>query len=577
MNDPETPHTVKYPLGTVTAENIRTEETAWGDINCSVILFDDTTVKIGFSIHDGLRVVEGLANLSILSDGNNMLDLIRENTIHTIVALSKSLGARFVAASVELVLEEMCPGLSTHIWRRLDVVCVLSKEQARVAGACDDPDIYLGEKADSAAQECVSCFSPDYNPARTFGFRNQVMPDAEMVIKLVDGMRDYEGTFHKHTSTTVLKYIPEPDAEAFRITQTNHNLLQGVANPEVRFDAEKQASINEWIRSNAERYWLTPGGPLAPGGADVVVIDDPQMPVRKDLVEQVGSPQERVWQWILDYMKDVDVIMSHAVEKSVHHSVPFNTIGLMPACTDRLDGQNKPLRTWDLKFYHRNFRIVCNEQKANHLLYPAREYITQIARFDPSKGIPDVIESYHQLCNRITRDAPEMLPPQSLICGHGAIDDPDAEIVFAETRELLQYSRYATIANDVAVVRIEPWKIVLQLSLLEGLEVKVSEALRHGKPVVATRAAGISWQIEHGKSGFLVDVGDTEIVANHIFDLYTNRDRYSRMIKHAKASLARGKGLAPRARWTTDMATEEAGQKYEIGQPILPRNEIDFK
>ncbi|KAG0130323.1 trehalose phosphorylase [Tuber indicum] len=686
MNDAETPRKDTYPPGTVPVERIRTEETAWGDIpiaphymGIAVIFIDDKAVKIGFSIHDGLRVVDGFANLSILSDGDNMLDLIRENTIHTIVALSKSLGAKFVAAGVALGLEEMCPGLSAHIWRRLDVVCVLSKEEARAVGACGDLDIYLGEKADSAARECVSCFSPDYNPARTSGFRNQVMPDREWANKY------YESTFRKHTWTAVLKYahelrgyndgqtkgdlhrppikialfsatpqgggvavrrhalvrfcyqlgvdmswyIPEPDAEAFRIAKTNHSILQGVANPEVRFDAEKQVMINEWIKRNAERYWITPGGPLAPGGADVVVIDDPQMPaliplikkarpevkiiyrspieIRKDLVEPVASTQEQVWQWIWDYVKEADVFISHPVDKFVPQSVPFNTIGLMPACTYRLDGLNKPLRTWDLKFYHRNLRIACNEQNANHLLYPAREYITQIARFDPSKGIPDVIESYHQLCNRITRDAPEMLPPQLLICGHVAIDDPDAELHFAETREMLYNSRYATIANDVVVVRIGPSdqmlkaiihkaKIVLQLSLREGFEVKASEALRHGKPVVATRPVGISLQIDHGKSGFLVDVGDTESVANHLFDLYTNHDLYARMSKHAKASvsdevptvgnaaywfylthhLARGTGLAPAARWLRDTATEE-GQKYDIGQPILPGNGLDSR
>ncbi|KAG0134989.1 hypothetical protein HOY82DRAFT_634149 [Tuber indicum] len=545
----------------------------------AVIVIDDKSVKIGFPIHDGLRVVEGYTCLSSLSDGNNMRDMNREITIHTIVALSKSFGAKFVAAVNSLGLDEMCPGLSAYVWRRLDVVCVLSEEQARAAGACDDIVIYLGEKAHSAAGECVSCFGPDNNPARTIGFRNQVLPNAEGAIQLVDGMRDYEYTFQKHT---------------------------WVANPEERFDADKQALINEWIRSIAERYWLTPGGPLAPGGADVVVIDDPQMPsllplikkarpevkiiyrshieVRKDLVELVGSPQEQIWQWIWDFVKEADVFISHPVDKSVPHSVPFNTLGLMPARTDRLDGLNKPSRKWDLKFYHGNFGVLCNEQKANHLVYPAREYITQIARFDRSNGIPDVVESYRQLCDRITRDAPEMLPPQLLICGHVALDDPDAELLFAETTELLYNSRYYAIAKDVVVVKIGPvWKalitkakIVLQLSLREGFEVKVPHALRHGTPVVAMRAGGSSLQIEHGKSGFLVD---------------------ARMSKHAKANvsdevgtvgnaacwfyltyyLARDTGLEPGGRCLMDMAMEEAGQKCEMGQPILPGNGLDSK
>ena len=140
-------------------------------------------------------------------------------------------------------------------------------------------------------------------------------------------------------------------------------------------------------------------------------------------------------------------------------------------------------------------------------------------------------------------------------------------------------------------------KLVVQLSLREGFEVKVSEALHHGKPVVATRAGGIPLQIQHGKSGFLVNVGDTDAVANHLFDLYTDDDLYTEMSDYAKASvsdevgtvgnaacwlylaakLARGQVLKPNGRWITDMARGEAGQPYEPGEPILPRGGVNVK
>ena len=172
-----------------------------------------------------------------------------------------------------------------------------------------------------------------------------------------------------------------------------------MADPEARFDENKQNLLNEWIGSNAKRYWLSSGGPLAPGGADVVIIDDPQMPtlipvikkfrpevkiiyrshieVRSDLVDRPGSPQEQVWQWMWSFIKQADVFISHPVDKFVPHDVPLAMVGLMPACTDwfvslsfelffganryRLDGLNKPLREWDLSFYHHDLRNSCNE------------------------------------------------------------------------------------------------------------------------------------------------------------------------------------------------------------------------
>jgi len=141
-------------------------------------------------------------------------------------------------------------------------------------------------------------------------------------------------------------------------------------------------------------------------------------------------------------------------------------------------------------------------------------------------------------------------------------------------------------------------KIVVQLSLREGFEVKVSEALHHGKPVVATRAGGIPLQIQHGKTGFLVDVGDTEAVANHLFDLYTDEDLYNQMggynaqasvsdevgtvgnaacWLYLAAKLAQGQDLKPNGRWITDMAREEAGQPRGVDEPMLPRGVIDIR
>jgi alpha,alpha-trehalose phosphorylase (configuration-retaining) len=51
-------------------------------------------------------------------------------------------------------------------------------------------------------------------------------------------------------------------------------------------------------------------------------------------------------------------------------------------------------------------------------------------------------------------------------------------------------------------------KIALQLSTREGVEVKVSEAIHAGIPIVASRTGGIPLQIEDGKSGYIVDAGN---------------------------------------------------------------------
>lgn len=115
----------------------------------------------------------------------------------------------------------------------------------------------------------------------------------------------------------------------------------------------------DWLRENAERYWLCKGGPLVPpseGGADVIVIDDPQMPgliplikevtpdrpivyrshiqVRGDLTDTPGTPQEDVWNYFWETIQDASLFISHPVKTFVPSNVPPEKVGYHPASTD---------------------------------------------------------------------------------------------------------------------------------------------------------------------------------------------------------------------------------------------------
>lgn len=140
-------------------------------------------------------------------------------------------------------------------------------------------------------------------------------------------------------------------------------------------------------------------------------------------------------------------------------------------------------------------------------------------------------------------------------------------------------------------------KIACQLSLREGFEIKVSEALHKGIPVIATNAGGIPLQVQDGKSGFLVEVGDTTSVANHIVDLWTDKALYKRMSDYAKtcvtdevstvgsaaswlwmaSKLAKGENLKMRGQWVNDLMRKDTGEEYTEGEPRLPRKGIDLQ
>lgn len=245
--------------------------------------------------------------------------------------------------------------------------------------------------------------------------------------------------------------------------------------------------------------------------------------------------------------------------------------------------------------------------------WPARKYITQVARFDPSKGIPTVIDSYAEF-RRQCETAGITDVPQLIVCGNGSIDDPDANMVYDQAIDQLE-TYYPHLIRDISIMRLSPndqllntliakAHVVLQLSIREGFEVKVSEALHAGRPVIATKVGGIPLQVKDKTNGFLVDPGDWKAVAGHLMDLFTNDDLHKKMSHAARTGVSdevgtvgnalgwfylaarwaedgvveRGKGGLPgNERWVNDMAREEAGCPYSESENRLPRQFTEKK
>ena len=103
------------------------------------------------------------------------------------------------------------------------------------------------------------------------------------------------------------------------------------------------------------------------------------------------------------------------------------------------------------------FRSLCIREKMNELKWPNRDYFIQIARFDPAKGIPNVIDSYARFRKLYaSRSTSEDDIPQLLICGHGAVDDPDASIIYDQVSQLIYSDAYNEYAKDIVVMRLPP-------------------------------------------------------------------------------------------------------------------------
>ncbi len=165
--------------------------------------------------------------------------------------------------------------------------------------------------------------------------------------------------------------------------------------------------------------------------------------------------------------------------------------------------------------------------------------------------------------------------------------------------------KYPELIPDCSVMRLEAHdqllnamianaSVVLQLSTREGFEIKVSEALHAGRPVIATRTGGIPLQVKDGVSGYLVEPGDWQDVAKKLLGLSLDDVLYSRMSEAARngvsdevgtvgnalawfylaskwQELGVEAGLDGNEKWVNDMAREEAGIPYEADENRLPR------
>ncbi|KAH0497668.1 hypothetical protein TgHK011_004957 [Trichoderma gracile] len=626
-------------------------------VGISAVLSGYKTYLVSLAIRDATYLIDFTIQTVTAPEGSNGQDYLAE----------------YIIKSIRGSLKATSPSLCSRLWLELDIVPIAIQQPhehtERIA-------LWLSkrvdEQADSMARKCIMNFGPSLAPLLQVAWRGIVEVDASFQAPLIS-LEDYKTTCSfaswetvMHYAKTLRKhktkiaffsstpqgggvalmrhalvrfsrvmgvdlrwYVPKPHPGVFRVTKNIHNTLQGVSPRGLFISEEEKNSILEWITDNGNRYWFSEGGPLCrpeKGGADIVIIDDPQMPcliplikkltpsrpvfyrshiqIRADLIKDPSSPQADVWDFLWQNIKHADLFISHPMPSFVPHNVPREKVLYMPATTDWLDGLNKPMEIWDTGYYGHLYNIKCRSERMTELQWPRRKYIIQVSRFDPAKGLPTVIDAYACFREQLQKHG-GISAPQLVICGNASVDDPDGTTIYDQVMTQLE-THYPHLLADVSVMRLDPCDqllnclmanahVVLQLSTYEGFEVKVSEALHAGRPVIASFAGGIPLQVKDNINGFLVQPGDSRAVAGHLMELFTDTKLHERMSQAAKTGVSDEVGTVGNAlswyyltskwaqkgpklellgneQWVNDMARNEAGQPYTEGENRLSRN-----
>jgi N-acetyl-alpha-D-glucosaminyl L-malate synthase BshA len=149
--------------------------------------------------------------------------------------------------------------------------------------------------------------------------------------------------------------------------------------------------------------------------------------------------------------------------------------------------------------------------------------LIHVSNFRPVKRVTDVIEVFDRVRKQIPSklllmgDGPDRSPAEWLAVQKGIHND----VIFLGKREQV----YETLAiSDVLVMPSE-----LESFGLAALEAMASEVVP-----IATKVGGVPEVIEHGKSGFLADVGDVESMARFAIDILKDEDRLRAMGKQCR-------------------------------------------
>src|SRR6201981_3713946 len=139
---------------------------------------------------------------------------------------------------------------------------------------------------------------------------------------------------------------------------------------------------------------------------------------------------------------------------------------------------------------------------------PDEKLLVHLSNFRPVKRVTDVIEIFDRVRKQIPSkllllgDGPDRSPAEWLSVQKGIHDD----VIFLGKREQV----YETLAIS---------DVLLMPSELESFGLAALEAMASEVVPITTNVGGVPEVVEHGKSGFLAEVGDVKTMARYAIEI----------------------------------------------------------
>lgn len=296
----------------------------------------------------------------------------------------------------------------------------------------------------------------------------------------------------------------------YRATKAINHALQGTEQVVTEEMLEAYVAVN---RDNARRLALE---------ADLVLVHDPQPAA---LVEHrpgagrwawrchvdLSTPQRRVWTFLRRFVVRYDATVFSLPRFAP--TLPIPQYVVHPSI-DPLADKNRRLTRPEV------------ESTLDRLAIPRdKPLLLHVSPFDRFQDLLGMVNAF-----RLVRRHNDC---RLVLAGSGAMDDPEGTAVLAEVRDA------AGRDADVHILELPPEAhleinalqraatVVLQKSLREGFPLTVAEAMWKGKPVIGGASAGITAQILHDVTGYVVH--SSEGAAFWLRHLLNNPETASRL------------------------------------------------
>ena len=210
-----------------------------------------------------------------------------------------------------------------------------------------------------------------------------------------------------------------------------------------------------------------------------------------------------------------DSTMAQAIKYGINKSDIVTTVSnaLKIETYERIDTK-KPIETIynfvdESEFYKREVEHL----KRQYGIEPDERVIIHVSNFRQIKNIPHVVESFMKIRDEI--------PAKLLLVGDGPekhrVQDLVKEYPYKE--DVLFLGKQENIAELFSISDLK-----LLLSSKESFGLVLLEAMACQVPGIGTNIGGIPEVIEHGHNGFIVELGDTDAVAQYALGLFADEE-----------------------------------------------------